>query len=280
MGQYASRAKGIWVEGNDEVTVAELANYDFLVAKVGAKFHNNVQHAYDAGKPLIMWYQFRTDIWEGTPLNPSAWPADKNICIQECRSWIMSGMSKRAIHGIVIDASEPANRTDVFWMTMPTKKFMEDMWTEFKLPLYLYLNRNPLNYFPTSTGKESLYNLVKDMDGSSTITVVNTGTDSLPLDGTKPIMDYNQTKVWFWLYKVVGSRLLTLYLQGDKAQLYSDLDFVPANDPGDNTDPGNGDNDNPGTSGSGTVNVNLSEVVALLTQIKTELSRISKHFIA
>jgi hypothetical protein len=228
MGIYSNKPKGIWVDGGDEISVADLAGKDFLIAKVGTKFHANVQNAYDAKIPLIMFYQFRPEIWEGSVLNVNAWPADQNICINEIRNWVMSGGSKRAIHGLMLDCSEPnpRNKTDVFWLTMPAKKFIDDLWAEFKMPNYLYMNRNPLTLYTSQTGKDTLYQFVASQDGMSTPTWVNVDVNNIPLDGTKPLMDYNNTKTWFWLYKVAGARLLALYMQGDKATLYDDLGFI------------------------------------------------------
>lgn len=241
MGTYSTRAKGLWVDANDEVTVADLAAYDFLIAKVGPKFHANVQHAYDAKKPLIMFYVFRPEIWAGTSLAYSKWPADQNVCLNECRQWIMSGSSQRAIHGIMVDGSEFANKQDVFWLTMPLRNFMEVLWNEFKLPNYLFMNRVPITTFSGSqAGKEALYGLANDMDGISTTTWASVDVNNIPLDSAKPVMDYNNSKTWFWLYKIMGNRILCNYLMGNKAQLYSDLSYtavitdpiVPPVDPG------------------------------------------------
>ena len=226
MGTYSTRARGIWLDANDAINSTELAPYDFVIAKVGPAFHANVQTAYNVHKPLLMWYQFRPEIWEGTPLSFSKWPADQNICLNECRSWIMSGSSRRAIHGVIVDASEFKNKDDVFWLTMPVQNFMDVLWVEFKLPTYLHMNRNPITTFSkTQTGKDALYGLVAAMDGMSTTNWVNVDVNNVPLDSTKPVMDYNNSKVWFWLYKFVNNRILCNYLQGNKAQLYSDLNY-------------------------------------------------------
>jgi hypothetical protein len=229
MGTYDTRAKGIWVDGNDEITAAELADYDFLIAKVGDKFHANVQNAYDADIPLIMFYQFRPEIWLGSVLSETAWPADQNLCLTECRQWIMSGGTKRAIHGVMIDCSEPMpqNQTDAVWLTRPAKKFIGDLYAEFRLPNYLYLNRNPINLFgKTQTGKDTLFGFVASQDGMSTNTFVSVTSAGLPIDTAKPMTDYNNTKTWFWLYRIFGKRILSLYLQGTKQALYADLGFV------------------------------------------------------
>jgi hypothetical protein len=230
MGTYDTRAKGIWVDGADEILPADLVGYDYLIAKVGTKFHANVQHAHDANIPLIMFYQFRPEIWEGSTLSETAWPADQNLCLTECRQWIMSGTTKRAIHGMMIDCSEPnpRNKTDVGWLTRPSKKFISDAYAEFRLSNYLYLNQNPLSLYTTQIGKDTLYGFVASQDGLSTTTFVPVTASGLPIDTAKPLMNYNNTKTWFWLYKVAGTRLLSLYMQGTKTALYADLGFVPS----------------------------------------------------
>ena len=225
---YNTRARGIWVDGDDAITSTELAPYDFLIAKVGDKFHANVQAAFNAKIPLIMWYEFRPEIWLGSSLNEASWPADRNVCLTECRQWIMSGAVKRAIHGIIVDCSEPMpqNKTDAGWLTRPAKLFLSQLWSEFKIPDYLYLNRNPLTYYPTQNGKDTLYGFVKSQDGMSTVTYVPVDMAGIPVETAKPIMDYNNTKTWFWLYRLLGKRNLALYLPGTKADLYSALGFA------------------------------------------------------
>jgi hypothetical protein len=287
MSIYSTRARGIWVDGGDEIQPAELVGYDYLIAKVGTKFHNNVQHAYEANIPLIMFYQFRPEIWEGSTLNYSSWPADQNLCISECRSWIMSGGSKRAIHGLMLDCSEPnpRNKTDVFWLTMPSKKFIDDLWAEFKMPNYLYFNRNPLVlYGGTQTGKDTLYGFVASQDGMSTPTWVNVTAENIPADGTKPLMDYNNSKTWFWLYKVAGARLLSVYLQGTKSGLYNELGFVP-NEVAPPVDPVIPPVDPSDPPVAPPVSGDFTEIASYLNQIwleaqkqTAELKKISKHF--
>jgi hypothetical protein len=273
MGIYDTRARGLWVDGGDEVTPTDLVGQDYLIAKVGTKFHANVQKAYDAGIPLIMFYQFRPEIWEGSTLSEASWPADQNVCLTECRQWIMSGVAKRAIHGIIVDCSEPnpRNKTDVGWLTRPSKLFLSQLWNEFKLPTYLYMNQNPLGYYTTQTGKDTLYGFVASQDGMSTSTFVATNAGGLPLDTTKPLMSYNNTKVWFWLYKILGSRIATLYMQGTKTALYSDLNFVGGSNPPPVVDPTVPPVVIPGTDLTA-VNAKLDAILAAVNRINSQFT--------
>lgn len=269
---YNTRARGIWVDGDDEITATELASYDFLIAKVGSKFHGNVQSAYDAKIPLIMFYQFRPEIWLGSTLNEASWPADQNVCLTECRSWIMSGGTKRAIHGLMIDCSDPMpqNQTDAVWLTKPAKKFFDDLWNEFRMQSFLYLNRNPITLLgKTQTGKDTLYGFVASQDGISTTTFVPVDMAGLPVESSKPIMDYNNTKTWFWLYRLSGKRILSLYMQGPKAALYSELGFstappIPPVDPGVPVVPGGTD--------LTAVNAKLDALIAMVQRINSQFT--------
>lgn len=274
MSIYDTRAKGLWVDGTDEVTPADLVGYDYLIAKVGTKFHTNVQRAFDAKIPLIMFYQFRPEIWLGSVMSETAWPADQNICLTECRQWIMSGASKRAIHGIMVDCSEPMpqNKTDVGWLTRPSKLFISQLWNEFKLPTYLYMNQNPLGYYTTQNGKDTLYGFVASQDGMSTPTFVATNATGLPLDNTKPLMSYNNTKVWFWLYKLMGSRIASIYMQGTKTALYNDLNFVSGTPVVPPTDPTVPPVVIPGGTDLTAINAKLDAILAMVSRINSQFT--------
>lgn len=274
-----AKAKGLWVDGDK--LAGSLVGYDFLIAKHGAQFHNNVQKAYDAKIPCLLFYEndpTKIVLWG---MNENNWANDPNIID------VINDIGSRAIHGVIVDCSKNkeanGNTLAVQWITRPAQNLISKVYKAKKKPMFVYMGyRVPEAY--SDADKEYIVSFIKANEGSSTFYSSTSVVDGYPTD--KPKLAYDDSgsaPCWFWLFRAVSGGIEVVY-RYDKAQLYSDLSFTsgavtppPVDPPPVDPDPDEDPDVPPST------NYDFSSLVVALNAIKNELALIKeehKEFIA
>lgn len=279
MSQWSSRAIGLWHDSKDPLSATSLQGMDFLLAKIGANFvqgHCNL--AYNAKIPFGLFFEADPELYGLCPIGDfNRWPdITGDPTIKMLDSYIMSGTMKRAIHFIVIDCSKTINSygktITPMWIVKTGERLISLIWQKYKLPVYLYMNQNPVVSAATDpAGKEALnLFLNSNGDGLSVFSKPAIGVDGYPADGTRPVLAYDGGKPWgFWLYNPVTVGIKTLYNK-DKTGLYADLNYTSSGTSVPVTPPTGGSTVTPPTGG--TVTADLSEVNAKLDAIYTYLT--------
>jgi hypothetical protein len=229
MTDYTGKARGFWVNGDK--LVDSLVGYDFLIAKYGSQFHNNVQKAYDANIPCILFYENNPLQFIQAGLDKSKWLDSANEDLQN----IIAAVGARAIHGVMIDCSmhieDNGNLLAVNWLTQTGQHLLDRVWANLKYPkslvrgTYLYMGyKVPLAY--TEIDRETINMFILANANISTTYKATSFNGVYPTsDPTLPYNDSSKCPWYFWLYKVMTNGYDVLYRQ-NKTQLYEDLGFV------------------------------------------------------
>jgi len=271
--QYSDCAKGLFVDPTSKtITASELSGYDFLIAKavVGedklAGFTDAVQAAYDAGVPCVLFFENNNELYSsGLGYNEDRFPTvDVDKQIAAIRGQIYAGTAKRAVHAVMMDNSKTAlvwepgkSQTDV-WIGKFGQWMLSMIWKAFKLPNYLYMNKNAVTAWPDSQQIVSLIE-ANGLSAPSWATTEN----GIPADGQKPSLSYWRSTepawhFWFYAYNLVDGALSVLY-NGSKETLYQELNFTTSTDPEIPDEP-----DEPETP----VTVDLTAVVTAIGELK------------
>lgn len=271
MSQWSGNARGWYVEEKHGVVDPfDLYEYDFLVSKNWSGFDKNVQAAYDAGKPILLFYANDPELY--VDMNLGSWPEpDNDPQIKELdRMLKMASGAMRKVHGIILDCSKVrmsnGKNLTATWIAEHGKHMVDMIWQRYKLPIWMYMNADPLAVWPDS---QEIIGWI-DSIGVSTVSKVDEA-GGFPADGTKPTLPYHGENGWgFWLYSVAGDWKF-LY-NGDAASLYKMLNFTPKDTtPTDPPDPGDDDDEPPVVPTDPTEF--QAAVLALLTEIRDNQSK-------
>jgi len=196
---WTKKARGLWVDGV-LVTKEQLSDMDYLIAKGDEFFHRNVQTAYDAGIPCILFYENRPEIWIDAGLNELKWPDSANICLKEIKALVGS----RAIHGVMIDMSrtraENGTALMASWIIRTGQHLINRVWETMRKPLFMYMNRNPLTVPGISSEDVELIRGFLEKNDTSTVRLTSCDNNLLPL-AERPLLPYDGGQSWsFWQY--------------------------------------------------------------------------------
>lgn len=234
MTDWKLKARGLWIEGDTLITDKQLVGMNFLIAKYGDQFHDNVQVAYNNKLPCIMFYENRPDTLVNAGLDPTHWPDSGNPCLIE----VKEAVGKRIIQGIIIDCSitQAADLTTltVPWIVKTGMHLIDRLRIIYPAkPIYMYMNSNPFS-LPglTENDKTMLGKFVEDY-GVSTATIVTCDANMIPVSTTKPTLpwDNGKTKWNFWLYAVKVARVMYALSAVTVTELYANLKFTGGSDP-------------------------------------------------
>ncbi len=235
MSQWGGNARGIYWRKDKSYYAPK--QYDFVIAEASKDFPATIQDAYDTGKPILLFYANNPELY--VDMNLGAWPEpDNDPQIKEIdRMLKMANGAMRKVHGIILDCSKVRmsngkNLTDV-WIAEHGKHMVEIIWKRYHLPVWMYMNGDPLKAWPNS---QHIIGLIENW-GLSTVSIAEE-VDGYPINGSKPNLPYSGKNGWdFWLYSV-GDDWKFLY-NGDVASLYKILNFTPRDTvPADPPDPG------------------------------------------
>jgi len=219
---WTNNARGVYIRAED-IELPNLSNYDFVFADPSIHFTDDVQAAYEAKKPILLFFQNDPELYRD--MNLGSWPEpddDPQIKVIDSMLRMQSG-AMRKVHGIVLNCSKVRmsdgdNLTDV-WIAEHGKHMVEIIWKRYHLPVWMYMDGNPLRAWPNS---QSIINWIEGI-GVSVVSIVQEK-DGYPADGTKPTLPYHGSKGWgFWLYSV-DNDWKWLY-NGDVKTLYEMLAF-------------------------------------------------------
>lgn len=230
MATWTGKSRGLWADSSVEVTAEQLTagKYDFLITKHGTALHKNVSAAAKAQIPCVLFYEANPGAWD--VLDETRWADERNIQLNEIIGDIFYDNTaiKRGIHGVMVDASIVNKGGTKFsgpWIKTNAQHLLARVWARVGLPNYLYINQEPIMaWLSSAADKENLFQLVKGQGGMSTATFVASA-NGYPADGTKPVMQYNNPKWFFWLFKDLGGGKIEVVYNGDKTTLYKELSF-------------------------------------------------------
>ncbi len=246
---WEAKSRGLFTK--KVITKADLTGRDYLIAKHGDSFHQNVQTAYDVGKPCFLFYENNPELLIDLGLDVNRWPDDQNQDLQAIINDVMVGGvngSKRAIHGVMIDCSKTITSTGKTltsqWLTQTGQNLINKVWKYLKLPVYLYMNMNPVNTYKNNLNDiETLYSFISANQGISTVDWATISPAGYPIDSERPVLPYDDGQHWlFWFYHVDSSVNIDVLHYFDKTTLYQTLNYsvsIPSTDPGDPGDTGN-----------------------------------------
>jgi hypothetical protein len=237
MGLWSTRSRGIWHDSSKGVISAQaLAGKDYLISKIGANFNTgDCNAAYTAKIPFGLFFEANPALYVQYPISDQTkWPTpDPTLKMLDSYIYMGDGTTKRAIHFIVIDCSAT---TDAYghdyttmWITTVGRYLIEGMKKKYKLPVYLYMNKNP---FAAAKDEMSIQALsifcTAYGDGLSTYTKATLATDGAPADGTKPVLPYDSGKPWgFWLYNA-NINGIDVIQSKDRTGFYSSISYTGA----------------------------------------------------
>jgi len=226
--RWSKSAVGLYTY--DTLTQDDIEGYDFIISETGDCFTDNVQTAYDAEIPCILFESHVILKWHvDFGINKDNWPTpDQEQLIRLLDTYIMMGDVKRAVHGIMLNCQyvtdEQGNPLTVTWWVERCRHMLNMIYARYQLPIYLYMNKDPINTYNTGEAKESVFKLCKDfgvsvVDFASALTV-----DEFPLDTDNPWQPFVGADYpwYFWLFD--NSPLRFLY-NGTQEQLYAALDY-------------------------------------------------------
>lgn len=273
---WEAKARGLYTK--NLISKSALSGKDFLIAKHGDTFHQNVQTAYDVGIPCMLFYENNPELLGDYNLGEQYWPDDKNIDLQNVINDVMVGGlngAKRAVHAIMIDCSKTVSSTGktftAQWLTQTGQNLINKVWKYLRLPVYLYMNMSPVYTYKNNLNDiETLYSFIARNDGVSTVDWATITSAGYPIDSEKPVLPYDDGQHWqFWFYHVDSSVNIDILHYFDKTALYSEWNYSPSTNSGDS---GSTDDGSSGDSGSSTVDssevlAELKKQTALLQQI-------------
>ena len=225
---WSKKSKGVYYYGKDVLAAENLKMFDFLICKyVEETVHQNIQAAYDAGIPFILFYENNPDDLFDCGLDTSKWPDDRNQSLKDILKAVQINGINLAVSAVMIGGqrTKSANGTtvDEDWLAKSTQHLFDRTWDLTKIPNYLYMDKNPFFVYGNS---EAIIKLINDRSPISfpSYPMCENGYPTV----SKPALPYDNGKGWaFWLFKpVAGNSISTLY-NGTKEQLYSALNFTP-----------------------------------------------------
>jgi hypothetical protein len=240
MGIWNTRSRGLWHDSSKGIVAPQsLVGKDFLISKIGSNFNTgDCNVAYNAKIPFGLFFEADPALYVNYPLNDtSKFPQpDPTLKMLDSYIYMGDGVTKRAIHFIVIDCSKTTdafgNTFTTMWIVTVGKYLIEAMKKKYKLPVYLYMNKNPFAAAKDEIGQQALAIFCTNYgDGLSTYTKVAVGSDGFPADGTKVVLPYDSGKPWgFWLYNPLTEGMVTINSK-DKAGFYSSINYVSSGTP-------------------------------------------------
>lgn len=271
---WEAKARGLFTK--KLISQADLVNRDFLIAKHGDSFHQNVQTAYDLGKPCLLFYENNPELLVPYGLDESKWPDDQNEDLQAIINDVMVGGvngTKRAIHGVMIDCSKTitsdGKTLTVQWLTQTGQNLINKVWKYLRLPVYLYMNMSPVYTYKSRLNDiETLYGFIAANQGISTVDWATITPQGFPIDSERPVLPYDDGQPWqFWFFHVDNNVNIDVLHYFDKATLYKTLNYSASTPPVTPGDPG--DSGDSGDSGvdSSLVLAELQKQTLLLQQI-------------
>jgi len=266
---WNNKAKGVYTDIDEPITVEDLQGQDFLVSHTGITFTDNIQIAHDCGIPFFAFVpQMLGKFQINFGSNPAKWPVDDDTLVKHLDKYIRSGTVNRTVHGIIIDCSNVLDEDDgvitAWWITKHGEFIFNAIKERYGIKVYLYMNHTPMALARDNITDTQL--LIDFMSKFGICTVDQAKTlNGFPIDTEKVDLPYDDSSIikWYlWLYDLYEEPWKFLY-NGDKAQLYEDLKF----EPGSTTEP-----PPPVTDST------LEQVVTKLDMILLELRKISNHF--
>lgn len=225
-------ARGVFLDGDQAGSVEKLKPYGVLIAKLGSAFNANVQTAYECGRPVVVFAEHQILKWHvECGLDKAKWPLPaQEPLIQAIDHAILSGGAKIAVHGIMLDCSSTKNELGETltstWYTERTDWMLNMVYKRYGLPIYLYMNKNPINTYKGQAGEQGVIQLMAK-HGVCTVSLVSNLDDGYPFPLVYPSLPYNDTSLvrWnFWLYDLTEDWRF-LY-NGSLAELYKELNYV------------------------------------------------------
>lgn len=235
-------ARALYIEGKIAAKDT-LKKFDVLIAKNDKFIHDNVQVAYDAGVPCIVFYPIKVDPYINCGYNVDSFPKpDKDWNIKELDNLIyyngdVKAGKKRAIHGIMFDCSQVrqdnGNKLTAGWLSTVCI-YIADMaksrYSKSNIYICLYQDSNPMKEIPVTQSDKETIGLVSEWGDFATVNqvTVNPLTD-YPLLVVKPKLpwDNGKTKWIAWLYSI-GTNWKFMF-NGTKDAIYKKLSFTTAN---------------------------------------------------
>ena len=225
---WTDNALGLFTQ--DLVSPLDLDGYDFLIAEINDTFTDNVQSAYDAEKPCILFANHHIttdDVNYG--MNPDLWNQhiESHPLIKDLDKYIYSGDVKRVIHGVMINCQyvtdENKEPLTVTWWTERNRWLLNTIYARYELPIYMYLNKDPVIEYKDEI--ESVYKLCKDF-GVSVVDFVHIFDENeYPVAAKQPWGPYEGPEYpwYFWLYTYEPT--LRLLYNGTPEELYTALNY-------------------------------------------------------
>lgn len=229
---WTKNAKGIYLDDGQAVAdFGKLANQDFLIARTGEKFTANVQAAYDACVPCIMFVGSEITRWiidHGVEMD--GWPKIENTPVgKEVQRYLYAGTARRAVHGIMIDASavsdDEKGKLTATWITRWQKYVIDQIYRLHRLPVYLYMNKSPIKAHKDTDGEQAIIQMLREY-GVSTVNFVST-INGYPSGELQPDLPYNGGRDWTWHFWLYSSSPMSFLYNGSAEALYDELGYTP-----------------------------------------------------
>lgn len=229
---FQKNARGIYTDDSNPPDLDLLLLCDFMVAKLGTSFHDNVQRAYDLDMPCILFAEHHVTrahidmTFERLDWNNAI---EQEPLIKQLDAAIYSNGVRRAIHGIMLDCSyvKVEGEDEILtynWFVQRSRWMLDTIWSRYRLPIYLYQNKTPIKTFTSADGHQSLIKLLFDYGVSTVDLIITDEPERLP------DLPYNDAGYgwWFWLYKTVP---FTMMYVGTAAELYDQLNYTISDPP-------------------------------------------------
>lgn len=231
MTDWKTYARGIHLKPND--AAQNLIDYDYVVAEIGEQFTNNIQAAYNAHKPIILFAPSglcKAVVDQGPDIVD--WKIGNQPVIPLLDKYVYSNGVKRAIHGIMLDCSATVDadghKLNTWWVTKYSDWLLKKVYERYKLPVYLCMNSTPAKE-ATVDGKQMIINLLREW-GVCSVSPSYT-VNGYPVALAKPTLPVDDPGIkWYtWLYHTGGKPWLWLY-NGNADALYTALNFTAPSD--------------------------------------------------
>ena len=239
---WKDNARGLFVQNtgldiNNDIAISEFAEklkpYAFLFSKSGSGFTATVQAAFNAERPVALFFENDPELYRDMALG--AWPApddDPQIKVIDSMLRMASG-AMRKVHAVILDCSKvlmsDGDKLTAAWIAEHSEHMANVIEDRYGLPVHIYMNGDPLKTYPNN---QQIIGLI-ERRGISTVGFVEE-VDGFPINDSKPNLPYYGSKGWdFWLYS--AKQELKFLYNGTVSQLYEAWKFKAGDEP---TDPG------------------------------------------
>jgi len=237
---WKDKALGLYTDPSHPIV--DIEKYSYIFAKIGTKenyiadrfFHQeNVGVAYKNEIPCIAMVEHHITNWHlEMTFDENDWKREieNEDIIKRLDKMLVfaNGEVNIAVHGIALDCSYVTDETGKVltynWYTDRCRFMLNTIYSRYHLPIYMYMNKEPIDTYNTGVAKEAVYKLCKDFGVSVVDWAAGVTEDDLPFDNDQPWQPFVGADYpwYFWLFD--NSPLRFLY-NGTVEELYKALEY-------------------------------------------------------